>query len=181
MGTARETAFCFTVAASYGILLLVQTVYIETMIPSYLAAKPSSLSAVASDQRATHEWWQYERQRFRLYTSIFTIDEASRGDAAAAGRRLDWLKSIPRLPLSPEAEELAKNVAKLLQLPPKAAMDASHVALSILHKMDYMLTWNCTHLANPVLQKELVEFCGYNELHVPIICTPATLTAPRHE
>ena len=80
-----------------------------------------------------------------------------------------------------QAEELAKNVAKLLQLPPKAAMDASHVALSILHKMDYMLTWNCTHLANPVLQKELVEFCGYNELHVPIICTPATLTAPRHE
>jgi hypothetical protein len=145
------------------------------------AAKPSSLSAVASDQRATHEWWQNERQRFRLYTSIFTIDEASRGDAAAAARRLDWLKSIPRLPVSPEAEELAKNVAKLLQLPPKAAMDASHVALSILHKMDYLLTWNCTHLANPVLQKELVDFCGYHELHVPIICTPATLTAPRHE
>ena len=117
MGTARETAFCFTVAASYGILLLVQTVYIETMIPSYLAAKPSSLSAVASDQRATHEWWQYERQRFRLYTSIFTIDEVSAGDQQAAGRRLDWLKGVPQLAVSLETDTLAQSIVKLQRLP----------------------------------------------------------------
>ena len=104
---------------------------------------------------------------------------------AATRRQLrdDWIGSRASLAsrYRPRPKKLAKNVAKLLQLPPKAAMDASHVALSILHKMDYLLTWNCTHLANPVLQKELVDFCGYHELHVPIICTPATLTAPRHE
>ena len=81
---------------------------------------------------------------------------------AATRRQLrdDWIGSRASLAsrYRPRPKKLAKNVAKLLQLPPKAAMDASHVALSILHKMDYLLTWNCTHLANPVLQKELVDF-----------------------
>jgi PIN domain len=156
----------------------VQTVYIETTIPSYLAAKPSSVPSIASDQRATHYWWENERPGYRVYTSRFTLDEAAGGDSAAAARRLDWIKNIPRLPIMPEAEQLASDIAKLLRLPPKAIMDASHVALSILHKMDYLLTWNCTHLANPVLQKELVEYCGYHELHVPIICTPSGLIVP---
>jgi len=156
----------------------VQTVYIETTIPSYLAAKPSRLPAVASDERATHSWWQNERLRYRVYTSLFTLDEASGGDLDAAARRLVWLRDIPHLPITPEAEKLAANIAKLLCLPTRSVMDASHVAVSILHKMDFLLTWNCTHLANPVLQKELVEFCRYHELHVPIICTPKGLIAP---
>ena len=155
-----------------------QTVYIETTIPSYLTAKPSSLSAVASDQRATHEWWQNERQRFRLYTSIFTIDEASAGDPQAAARRLDWLKSVPQLAVSLETDTLAQSIVKLLRLPRKAAVDALHVAISIQHQMDYLLTWNCTHLANPILQKELVEFCRYHDLYIPIICTPEALLQP---
>ena len=155
-----------------------QTVYIETTIPSYLTAKPSSLSAVASDQRATHEWWQNERQRFRLYTSIFTIDEASAGDPQAAARRLDWLKGVPQLAVSLETDTLAQSIVKLLRLPRKAAVDALHVAISIQHQMDYLLTWNCTHLANPILQKELVEFCRYHDLYIPIICTPEALLQP---
>ena len=57
---------------------------------------------------------------------------------------------------------------------------ASHLALAIAHGIDYVLTWNCTHLANAVLQKELVEYCGYHDLHLPIVCTPETLI-PRHE
>jgi hypothetical protein len=153
----------------------VQTVYIETTIPSYLAAHPSSLAAIAVDQTATHTWWQSERGRYRLFTSAFTMDECSRGDAGAAARRLAFLAGTPELSIPADLHLLEQDIIQLFQLPPKAYTDASHLALAIVHRMDYLLTWNCTHLANAILQKELVEYCGYHQLHVPIVCTPETL------
>lgn len=153
-----------------------QTVYIETTIPSYLAAHPSSQSSIADDQKATHEWWNQERGRFRLYTSIFTLDEARRGDVTAAARRLTYLEGIPELDIPPELPAIEEDIIRLFQLPPRAITDASHLGLAVLHRMDYLLTWNCTHLANASLQKELMEYCLYHHLHVPIICTPETLT-----
>ena len=152
-----------------------QTVYIETTIPSYLAAHPSSQQSIVDDQKATHDWWANERQRFLLYTSVFTMDEAGGGDPNAAERRSHFLAGIHQLTVTPEVEPLAEALFRLLRLPVKAVIDASHLAMCILHRMDYLLTWNCTHLANPVLQKELVEYCRYNDLYIPIICTPEAL------
>ena len=152
-----------------------QTVYIETTIPSYLGAHPSSQKSITKDQQTTHQWWASERNRFRLYTSLFTIDEASGGDAGAVARRMVFLQGIPQLTIVPEIAPLAEDLARLLRLPAKAVMDASHLAVCILHQMDYLLTWNCKHLANPVLQKELVEYCRYHDLYIPIICTPEAL------
>jgi hypothetical protein len=86
-----------------------------------------------------------------------------------------WMQDIPRLDVTPPIEPLAEAIVKLLRLPTKAVMDAFHVSFCIVHQMDYLLTWNCTHLANPVLQKELVEYCRYHDLHIPIICTPQSL------
>ena len=89
-----------------------------------------------------------------------------------------FLQGIPQLTVIPEIEPLAENLVRLLRLPAKAVMDASHLAICILHRVDYLLTWNCKHLANPVLQKELVECCRYHDLSISIICTPeALLTA----
>lgn len=154
-----------------------QSVYIETTIPSYLAARPAAdHSRTAADQEITHSWWKSERVRYRLYTSLFTIDEASNGDPSAAQRRLAWLEEIPQLPITTNTEPLATSLVKLLRLPPKAVLDAFHLSLCILHQIDYLLTWNCTHLANPVLQKELVEYCRYHDLYIPIICTPEDLS-----
>lgn len=155
-----------------------QTVYIETTIPSYLAAKPSSVPSISSAQLTTHSWWKSERGRFRLFTSVFTIDEASRGDAAAAKRRMGFLEDIPDLEIPEELPALEADIIRVFQLPQKAYTDASHLGLAILHRMDYLLTWNCTHLANAVLQKELMEYCHYHRLHLPIVCTPDTLTTP---
>ena len=131
-----------------------QTVYIETTIPSYLAAHLSSQPSIAADQQATHDWWRDERGRFRLYTSVFTHDEAGRGDFGAAGRRLKYLKGIPMLSIPTELPAIEGDLIRLFQLPPRAITDASHLALAVLHRMDYLLTWNCTHLANASLQRE---------------------------
>jgi hypothetical protein len=157
-----------------------QSVYVETTIPSYLAARPSSQPSIAIDQQATLEWWDKERMRFRLFTSAFAIDECSRGDISVAERRLSYLADIPELSVPEDMHLLEGDIIKLFQLPKKAFIDASHLALAILHRMDYLLTWNCTHLANAVLQKELVDYCSYHSLHIPIVCTPETLI-PRHE
>lgn len=64
-------------------------------------------------------------------------------------------------------------------MPPKAALDAVHVAFAIVHRMDDLLRWNCTHLANATLQKTLFEYCTYRRLYMPVICTPELLTGSR--
>lgn len=152
-----------------------ETVYIETTIPSYLAAHPSRHTVMAQHQKFTHEWWNTERARYRLFTSFLVRAEASRGDAVAAARRMPYLDHIPDLDVPLEADALSKNLIKLLNIPRKAEADATHLALAILHRITYLLTWNCTHLANPILQKELIEYCQYHQLHVPVICTPELL------
>ncbi len=130
---------------------------------------------MAADQEATRAWWERQRRRFRLFTSVFTLAEAGAGDPALAEKRLAALAGIPTLDIPDDLGRLESDLIQLFQLPAKAATDASHLALAIRHQIDYLLTWNCTHLANAVLQKELIDYCGYHQLHVPVICTPETL------
>jgi hypothetical protein len=65
-------------------------------------------------------WWNRERVRFRLFTSVFTIDEASRGDAAAAKRRISFLEDIPDLEIPEELPSLEADIIRVFQLPQKA-------------------------------------------------------------
>jgi len=155
-----------------------ETVYIETTIPSYLTAHRSSQEPMASHQQITKDWWDHERMRFRLYSSIAVRAEISKGDGTAAARRLKAMAGIPELEVTAEVQPLTDSIVQLLQLPQKAEMDAAHVAFAIVHRMDYLLTWNCTHLANAPLQKALFEYCTYHHLHMPVICTPELLTKP---
>jgi hypothetical protein len=151
------------------------TVCIETTILSYLAAHLSRQPVIAQHQKFTHEWWKQERSRYRLLNSFLVRAEAARGDTGAATLRKPFLDSIPDLDVPAETDELAKDLIKLLKIPPKAEADATHLALTILHRLTYLLSWNCTHLANPALQKELIEYCNYHQLHIPVVCTPELL------
>jgi len=152
-----------------------QTVYVETTIPSYLAAHPSKQEPMASHQKLTREWWDQQRRGFLLYSSIFVSNEAARGDASAAQRRATYLAGIPLLDVPDALDQLRPELIRLFQLPPKAETDALHLGMAILHRMDYLLTWNCTHLANATLLKDLFQYCQSHGLHYPIICTPENL------
>ena len=156
-----------------------ETVYVESTIPSYLTAHRSTQEPMASHQQITKDWWDQERRGFRLYSSIAVRAEISKGDASAAAKRLKAMLGIPELEVTAEVQPLADSIVQLLQLPPNAEMDATHVAFAIVHRMDYLLTWNCTHLANATLQKTLFEYCTYHHLHAPVICTPELLTKPQ--
>lgn len=156
-----------------------ETVYIESTIPSYLTARQVAREPMASHQQFTKAWWNHERVRFRLYSSIAVRAEISKGDATAAAKRLKVMEGIPELEILPEVLPLAQSIVQLLQLPPKAELDATHLAFAVVHRIDYLLTWNCTHLANATLQKTLFEYCSYHHLHMPVITTPELLTKPQ--
>jgi len=151
-------------------------VYIETSIISYLAARPSRDVITAGHQQTTHDWWSIERGNFSLYASPLVLREASAGDTTAALARLQWLQGMPLVIIPPEAEELSELLLQKSALPAKAAADALHIATAAYHRINFLLTWNCKHIANAVkrpLIERVCRECGYEP---PILCTPDELT-----
>ncbi len=151
------------------------SVYIESTIPSYLAADPSRDLHFLADQQATREWWDLRRPEFDLYISEAVLAEVSAGDPGAAGRRLDVLKDIPILDATPEADRLAAKLLAQMVLPAKAAIDAQHIAIAVVNGLDYLLTWNCTHIANATLRGRIESICRSSGFTPTIIRTPPEL------
>jgi hypothetical protein len=151
------------------------TVYLETTIPSYLVARPGRDLVRAARQEVTQEWWLSRRARFDAFISQVVVDEAQAGDPDAATRRLEVLVGIPVLDLTPEAVALASDLVRQGSLPPKAMVDALHIAVSTISGMDYLLIWNCTHIANAEMRNMIEQVCRSSGYAPPIICTPDEL------
>ena len=126
----------------------VKTVYVETSVASYLTARATSNLLAAAWQSATAEWWDTHRPRFELRTSALTLEEAGRGHQDAAARRLEALDGIAMLPITEAMVTLADTLIRGRALPTSAQNDAIHIAVSAMHGVDYLLTWNFRHLAN---------------------------------
>ena len=151
------------------------SVYIETTIISYLTSKPSRDLIIAAHQRITDEWWADVRPQVDCYISPFLIDEASRGDPVYAQKRLDEVVAFAMLEVNEQIEDLAQQYFAVLQIPEKAKIDAFHLAVAAWHKMDYVLSWNCKHIASGRVQKTLQEINIRLGVHTPIVCTPEEL------
>lgn len=154
---------------------MTKRVYIETTIPSYLTARPSRDLLQAARQQITHTWWNSVRQNYDLCISEIVLDEATSGDADAVQRRLSFLQGFPLLDLTEAVNDVAKAIMDSGLLPQRAVRDAIHIAVSSVHGIDILLTWNCRHIANGAIMKELrtiVADCGYE---LPILCTPEEL------
>lgn len=149
-------------------------VYVETTIISYLAALPSRDIVLAAHQQLTREWWD-RRDRFELFVSQAVVDEAVRGDAAAAARRMALLAGIPLLALGGEVDEFANRLLRGNVVPGKATVDAIHIAVAAVNRVDYLVTWNCTHIANAAIRGKIEQTCRGAGLEAPIICTPEEL------
>ena len=149
--------------------------YLETTVPSYLTAWPSRDLIRAGHQQVTREWWQTRRTGFDIYISQFVLDEASAGDALAARERLAALQGFPILDLTEEVADLAIDLKTTLALPERAAADAAHIAIAAVHGMHFLLTWNCTHIANAEMFAAIEATCRKRSLASPVICTPEEL------
>jgi hypothetical protein len=124
------------------------TLYLESTIPSYLAARPSRDIIVAAHQQLTHQLWEEARPGYDVYISQTVLDEILAGDPDAAARRLAYVETLPLLDVNEEVESLAEEYRSQLNLPRAARVDATHLACAVVYEVDFMLTWNCAHLAN---------------------------------
>ena len=145
--------------------------YIETSIVSYLTARPSRDVVINANQQLAQEWWE-NRQIFDLFVSQLVIDEAGKGDAAFAQKRLELIQDIPLIDFNDKARDLAKEILRQNVLPPKATLDAFHIATTAVHEMDFLLTLNCKHIANAFIFRRIEKICAAFGYEPPIVCTP---------
>ncbi len=141
------------------------SIYIETTIVSYLTARVGRNLIAAAHRQITWEWWETRRSKFDLYTSQLVIGEASAGDSEMARMRIDFLDGVPLLNITEQANNLARILVAKGPIPKKAAV----------HGMDYLLTWNCKHIANAEMQVSIGKFCRISGYEPPVICTPEEL------
>ena len=145
--------------------------YMETTIPSYLISRPSRDLIIAGHQQITREWWEKRRDAFDIYISQFVVDEAKGGDPGAARERLKAIEGLPLLDITPEVEILAAGFLASGLIPKRAATDAAHIAIAAVHSMDFLITWNCVHIANAIIARGVAAVCRRHGFECPVICT----------
>ena len=149
--------------------------YLETTIPSYLTAWPSRDLVIAGHQQVTKDWWRERRDDFDIRISQFVWIEAAAGDPEAARQRLEILQPFPWLDLTDDSEKLTTALLQARIIPEKAARDAAHIAVCAVHRIDYLMTWNCAHIANAEIIKVVRRICAEHGFECPEICTPDEL------
>ncbi len=152
-----------------------ETVYIETSVIGYLTVRPSNNLILMANLEITRRWWETRRSQFTLYISQVVLDEAAQGDTEIASKRLEILQNLSVLELTEDIQDLGIQFLTKSNLPPKASDDAIHIATATIHGLDYLLTWNCKHIANAQIQRKLAEICLDFGYKLPTICTPYEL------
>ena len=150
-------------------------VYIETSIPSYLTARQSNDLRAMANQNTTIEWWENRKPEFDIYISEFVVAESSQGDPEAAARRLAAVENIPELNVTEDVRQLGRALVAEGAIPEGSEIDAYHIAVAAVNGMDYLLTWNCVHIANATIRPKVEAVCRNHGFEPPIICTPQEL------
>lgn len=139
-------------------------VYIETSVVSYLTGRASRDVVIAGHQQATQSFWQLLSKDLLPYISALVAKEASQGDKVVAQRRLEAISPIPVLPLTAESESLAQAIIEAKGVPREYPEDALHIAIAAIGGMDFIVTWNFSHINNPftkMMIRQAVENAGY--------------------
>lgn len=151
------------------------SVYVETTVVSYLTGRTSRDVIVAGRQALTAEWWETCRQRFEIFVSPLVVEEAREGDPEAASRRMQAMAGIPAVAVTDEALQIARLLIDSGPMPEEYPEDAVHIAVSAVNGIDYLVSWNCTHLANAVLRRRVERVLTDAGYECPVICTPEEL------
>ena len=152
-----------------------QRIYIETTFVSYLTARPNRDLIVAAHQQISRDWWGSRRSDYELCISQLVLQEAGDGDPQAAEERLNVLTTMTLLEITEEAVVLAEELVRAGALPEKAENDALHIAIAATHRIPYLLTWNCRHMANAAMRGQIETVCTGRGYKAPVICTPEEL------
>ena len=151
------------------------SLYIETTIPSFLTGRRSINLILAGKQEVTLQWWEERRHRYDICISQFVLDEVSQGDPGAAQERLEVLVDIKMLEADNKTLELTKRILGSGIIPNKSATDAAHIAIASRYGIEFLMTWNCTHIANAEILSRINYIVSEAGFFLPIICTPDEL------
>lgn len=151
-------------------------VYLETSLIGYATSRPSRDLIVAGHQQVTRQWFAVRAHGYELFISQLVAREASGGDEEAARERGAFLQGIPRLGITDAAGEPAAKLVASGAIPRKAGEDALHIAVAAVHGVDYLLTWNCKHIANAAMRQAIERVCREAGYEPPVICTPEELS-----
>lgn len=150
-------------------------IYIETSVVSYLTSRLSTDLVVAAHQRLTQKWWEERGPRFEMLISELVYRAAAAGDVAAARARLQAIAKLKMLTVAEEAISLAERLTARGPIPSESGADALHIAIAAVNGIDYLLTWNCRHLANAAHRSRIESLVEGTDYVCPIICTPEEL------
>jgi hypothetical protein len=152
-----------------------ETVYIETTILSYLVSRRSRDIIVAARQEITRQWWEDSKPDYDCVLSQVVLDEIEGGDPIHAENRLEQASSLGVLAVNEESMELAQLYLNRGYIPKNEIRDALHIAVAVVWKVDYLLTWNCKHIANAHSLRQLRKFSENLGHEFPHVCTPEEL------
>lgn len=154
------------------------TVYVETTVFGYLTSRPHRDPVVAGHQQVTRTWWNNHRHRYRLLMSPAVLAEISDGDPTAAAERRGAAAGVEVVTAIAEVEELSDLYFARLHLPPRAQVDALHLAYAVVYGVDFLATWNLAHLANAETIRKLLQLNRTLGRETPLIVTLESLTTP---
>lgn len=158
-----------------------ESVYLETTIISYLVARPSRDLVLAAHQSVTRDWWDTQRPKYRCVISQEVVREVANGEREMAQRRLAMIDDLPRIALGGEVARLVESFMQTGALPPHMRTDAVHLAAAVFARVDYLLTWNCRHLANAQILRRLAKEAARQRLTLPGVCTPMELAGGAYD
>jgi len=152
-----------------------QTAYIETTVVSYYTARRSQDAVIAGHQEATIRFWELLGKAIEAYISDLVLQEAEKGDPEQAIRRLNAMAPFAVLDVEAKAQDLARILISYKAIPEGCAGDALHIAIAAVNGLELLVTWNFSHINNPItriLIRQCVENAGFA---CPEICSPDEL------
>ncbi len=109
------------------------------------------------------------------FISPLVIEEASRGDKSASKLRLDKIAEFSVLEITSDVRELAEFYFEKILIPDKSRGDAFHMAVATFHGMDFLVSWNFSHILSARIRAVIQEINTNRGILTPIICTPEEL------
>jgi hypothetical protein len=149
-------------------------IYVETTIPSFyfeVRGEPTMVSR----RLWTREWFDASKAVDQLVTSSAVLEELERGDFPNREAAIELIAALSPLPITGEIREIVQEYIKRLLMPANPSGDALHLALASYYECDFLVTWNCKHLANANKFENIARVNGILNLSVPKLVTPLEL------
>jgi hypothetical protein len=149
-------------------------VYIETTIPSFYHEIRTDLESAARKNWTQH-WWDFKRTTYDLFTSEAVIQELEIGDYPTKAKALSLVAQVPILAINADILEIVETYISRTIMPAEPAGDALHLAIASYYGCDFLLTWNCKHLANPNKFQHIRRINALLNIFIPTLITPLEL------